>query len=130
MALQLERPAADVGLDALIRSLEQQAPHCRVLGGDATATWPAQLRWPELLHTVAVAGPVQQLVQLRATVLAPTAATSPATKANKVARKITRLAQLGCQACTEPTSVPARTGRSDWAERARTACAQLAKPAA
>ena len=130
MALQLERPAADVGLDALIRSLEQQAPHCRVLGGDATAPWPAQLRWPELLHTVAVAGPLQQLVQLRATVLAPTAPTSPAPKANKVARKITRLAQLGCQACTEPTTVPARTGRSDWAERARTACAQLAKPAA
>ncbi len=130
MALQLERPAADVGLDALIRSLEQQAPHCRVLGGDATATWPAQLRWPELLHTVAVAGPLQQLVQLRATVLAPTAPTSPAPKASKVARKITRLAQLGCQACTEPTTVPARTGRSDWAERARTACAQLAKPAA
>ena len=130
MALQLERPAADVGLDALIRSLEQQAPHCRVLGGDATAPWPAQLRWPELLHTVAVAGPLQQLVQLRATVLAPTAPTSPAPKANKVARKITRLAQLGCQACTEPTTVPARTGRSDWAERARSACAQLAKPAA
>lgn len=121
MALQLSRPVADVGLDALIRSLELQAPHCRVLGGDATAPWPAQLRWPELLHTVAVAGPMQQLVHLRNLVLAPAA---PSSKG----RKIARLAQLGCQACTNPAELTTPTHRADWALRARAACAELGHP--
>ena len=124
MALQLERPVADVGLDALIRSLEQQAPHCRVVGGDATATWPAQLRWPELLHTAAVAGPIHQLVHLRNLVLAPFAPAAPATKV----RKLARLANLGCQACSDPIPVPAGTSRQGWAGYARAACAQLGQP--
>jgi adenylate cyclase len=126
MALQLERPAADVGLDALIRALEQHAPLCRVLGGDATAPWPTQLRWPELLHTVAVAGPLPQLMHLRAMVLAPEAS---APKAFKVARKLARLAQLGCQACSEPAPVTAGISRAALAERARFACAQLRQSA-
>jgi adenylate cyclase len=122
MALQLERPVADVGLDALIRALEQHAPLCRVLGGDATAPWPSKLRWPELVHTAAVAGPLQQLVHLRAMVQAP-AASAP--KAYRVARKLARLAQLGCQASSEPAPVPPGTSRAALAERARAACAQL-----
>jgi adenylate cyclase len=129
MALQLERPAADVGLDALIRSLEQQAPHCRVVGGDATATWPAQLRWPELLNTVAVAGPVPQLAHLRTMVLAPSPAAALTAAAPKPkARKMARLSQLGCQACSDPIPVPAHTSRAVWAQRARAACAQLGQP--
>jgi adenylate cyclase len=118
MALHLERPVADVGLDALICTLELHAPQCRVLGGDATAPWPTQLRWPELLHTVAVIGPLQQLEQMRAMALAaPVSAPK--------ARMLARLTQLGCQACSEPVPVPAQTSRAALAERARVACAQL-----
>jgi adenylate cyclase len=57
-------PAADVGLDRLINVLEQAASQCRVIGGDATALWPARLRWPEMLHSVCIYGPIDQLKSL------------------------------------------------------------------
>jgi adenylate cyclase len=118
MALQLERPVADVGLDALIRTLELHAPQCRVLGGDATAPWPAQLRWPELLHTVAVGGPIAQLERLHSLVLARVS--TPV----KVATSA-RLTQLDCLACAAPAAVPTDASRAEWAVLARNACAQL-----
>jgi adenylate cyclase len=57
-------PLADTGLDQLIRLLELHAPQCRVMGGDATATWPARLRWPQLLHRACIMGPAAQLAAL------------------------------------------------------------------
>ncbi|NJS35753.1 MAG: CHASE2 domain-containing protein [Brachymonas sp.] len=65
LPLHLKMPAADAGLDRLIRQLELHAPLCRVIGGDASATWPARLRWPEALHYVCIHGPSAQLGLLR-----------------------------------------------------------------
>jgi adenylate cyclase len=116
MALRLALPAADVGLDALIRTLELHAPKCRVLGGDATATWPAQLRWPELLQAAAVAGPMQQLQHLRSNLLSRTAAS----------KQRAALTGLSVAACSEPHAVEAGISRAVWAEHARSACANAA----
>ncbi len=115
MALHLAQPAADVGLDALIVALEARAPQCRVLGGDATATWPTLLRWPELHHTVAVAGPLTQLDSLRQILLG----------ADITQLQCKGLANLVCIACTAPQAIPVDTPRTDWAQRARAACATL-----
>jgi adenylate cyclase len=125
MALRLALPAADVGLDALIRTLEIHAPQCRVLGGDATATWPAQLRWPELHQAAAVAGPLGQLQSLRTVLLARTAAS----------KKRAALTGLGVASCGEPYAVAPECNRTVWAEQARLACASapsvpVAQPAA
>jgi adenylate cyclase len=57
-------PFADTGLDHLIDLLETHAPHCRVVGGDATSAWPAKLRWPELACHAHVIGPLSELQQL------------------------------------------------------------------
>ncbi len=113
MALRLALPAADVGLDALIRTLELHAPQCRVLGGDATATWPAQLRWPELHQAAAVAGPMQQLQHLRSNLLSRTAES----------RKRATLTGLTVAACSAPYAVEPGISRAAWAEHARSACA-------
>jgi CHASE2 domain-containing sensor protein len=115
LALHLAHPAADVGLDALVRTLELRAPQCRVMGGDATATWPARLRWPELHHGVALAGPLAQLQTLRAALLS----------ASPAAPKRAMLTGLGVRRCTEPTAVSAPITRSQWAQHARSACAAL-----
>ena len=113
MALRLALPAADVGLDALIRTLELHAPQCRVLGGDATATWPAQLRWPELHQAAAVAGPMEQLQILRSHLLSRTTAS----------KKRATLTGLSVAACSEPYAVAPGISRAAWAEHARSACA-------
>ena len=55
---------AGVGLDRLIGMLAKYAPACRVVAGDASATWPASLRWKELARYCAVCGPTDQLVAL------------------------------------------------------------------
>lgn len=60
-----DRPFADTGLDHLIDWLEAHAPDCRVVGGDATSSWPAKLRWSELASRVGVTGPIDQLVHLQ-----------------------------------------------------------------
>ena len=60
-----DQPFADTGLDHLIDWLEVHAPSCRVVGGDATSNWPAQLRWSELASRAGVAGPAVQLEHLR-----------------------------------------------------------------
>jgi hypothetical protein len=65
LAVRSILPLADVGLDQLINLLEQSAPQCRVVGGDAAAAWPARLRWPEMLHVVCIHGPMSQLVSLQ-----------------------------------------------------------------
>jgi adenylate cyclase len=115
MALALEAPAADVGLDTLIRVLEQHAPACRVIGGDATATWPAQLRWPELHQTVAIAGPVNQLSRLQGDVLP---------RLHAASKNI--LAQgLRINACAQPLPIAQGSSRILWAHQARQACAGL-----
>jgi adenylate cyclase len=57
-------PFADTGLDHLMDLLETHAPHCRVVGGDATSAWPAKLRWPELACHAHVIGPHSELQQL------------------------------------------------------------------
>jgi adenylate cyclase len=116
MALRLALPAADVGLDALIRTIELHAPQCRVLGGDATATWPAQLRWPELHQAAAVAGPMAQLQHLRSNLLSRTAAS----------KQRAALTGLTVAACSEPYAVEAGISRAVWAEHARSACASAA----
>lgn len=112
MALHMARPAADIGLDALIRAIEAHAPKCRVVGGgDATASWPAQLRWPELLHTAAIAGPINQLTSLRSALLADSA-----TNKNRPA-----LLGLHISVCSEPAAVPEPITREQWAAHARAA---------
>jgi adenylate cyclase len=121
MALRLARPAADVGLDALIRVLEQRALQCRVVGGDATATWPTQLRWPELHHTVAVAGPMVQLHALREALLGATASAAHTSQRRKKG-----LTDLPCLDCAMPQAIAAHTPRTEWAQHARQACAALA----
>ncbi len=108
MALALERSATGIVLDALLLALHRHAPQCRLLGGDASATWPAQMRWPELHQTVAVAGPMSQLLTLR--------------QALQTAPGSAR--QLGPVACALPLPVPTPTSRSEWAQHARIACAQ------
>jgi adenylate cyclase len=116
MALRMERPVADVGLDALIRAVEAHAPLCRIVGGDATATWPAQLRWPELLHTATLAGPLVQLSKLRTALLA-----------NATARKKRpALHGLPITVCTEPIALPETSSREDWAAQAMAATQRLA----
>ncbi len=60
-----DKPFADTGLDHLIDWLEAHAPDCRIVGGDATSSWPAKLRWSELASRVGVAGPIDQLVHLQ-----------------------------------------------------------------
>lgn len=60
-----DKPFADTGLDHLIDWLEAHAPDCRVVGGDATSSWPAKLRWSELASRVGVAGPIDQLAHLQ-----------------------------------------------------------------
>lgn len=64
MALQSKESVADVGLDRLIRWLEQGAPNTRLIGGDATASWPARLRWPEALTHVCLVGPREEMERL------------------------------------------------------------------
>jgi hypothetical protein len=60
-----DKPFADTGLDHLIDWLEAHAPDCRIVGGDATSSWPAKLRWSELASRVGVAGPIDQLAHLQ-----------------------------------------------------------------
>lgn len=115
MAVHLVHPAADAGLDALVRMLELTAPQCRVLGGDATATWPAKLRWPELHHGVALAGPLDQLQALRGVWFSTSLATP----------KRAAQAGMGVHLCTAPIAVPMPITRSQWAQHARSACAAL-----
>jgi adenylate cyclase len=121
MALRMDRPVADIGLDALIRAIEAHAPQCRIVGGDATATWPAQLRWPELLHTAVVAGPLTQLGTLRAALLART---TPH-------KKRPALLGLNITTCTQPVAVPGSESdsesltREDWAAQALAAHGSL-----
>ena len=57
-------------LDRLIDVVERHAPDCRVMVCDATVTWPATLRWPELARCAAVVGPLASLLAARST-LAP-----------------------------------------------------------
>lgn len=65
LAIHSNKPIADHGLDVLIRQLELHAPQCRIIGGDATAAWPAKLRWPEALRSVCVIGERQALEKLK-----------------------------------------------------------------
>ena len=94
-------PVADAGLDFLISQLERHAPHCRLVGGDATATWPAKLRWPELQQACAVMGPLAQIQTL-----------------------VVLLAQQSIP-CTEPVALTDTSNRSDIAHTARRLCANL-----
>jgi len=57
-------------LDRLIDVVERHAPDCRVMVCDASVTWPATLRWPELARCAAVVGPLASLLAARST-LAP-----------------------------------------------------------
>ncbi len=58
-------PWLDAPLDRLIDAVQRHAPDCRIVVGDATAVWPAKLRWPELARCVAVVGPQTSLLQAR-----------------------------------------------------------------
>lgn len=97
-------PAADSGLDRLINRLSMHAPQCRVVGGDATATWPTRLRWPELHSTYAVVGPLLAIQTL--------------------------MHQLHGKAgvqCAMPIVLAAQLPRHAIAQTAHQACAQLSK---
>ena len=90
MRVDAQEPITDAKLDRLIRRLELHAPSCRLIGGDASVMWPSTLRWPDLLHSICITGPVPELAQLRS-VLAqnnmqssePVAAASTATLAQQ-----------------------------------------------
>jgi hypothetical protein len=69
-------PFADTGLDHLMDLLETYAPACRVVGGDATSAWPANLRWTELACHATLIGPLEQLSHL-AVHMPASVATSP-----------------------------------------------------
>ncbi len=69
-------PFADTGLDHLMDLLETHAPACRVVGGDATSAWPANLRWTELACHATLIGPLEQLSHL-AVHMPASVATSP-----------------------------------------------------
>lgn len=71
------KPFADTGLDHLIDWLEQEAPDCRVVGGDTTANWPAKLRWPQLARLVGVVGPMYQLIHLQSCLPSGVVASQP-----------------------------------------------------
>lgn len=58
-------PFADTGLDHLIDWLETHAPHCRIVGGDASSQWPAKLRWEEMATRVGIVGTNADLVHLK-----------------------------------------------------------------
>ncbi|MDI9333971.1 MAG: CHASE2 domain-containing protein [Cytophagales bacterium] len=85
-----DAPFADTGLDRLIDWLEVAAPACRIIGGDATSSWPAKLRWPELASRAGIAGPINQLTHLQTclpegiTASGPTPVAGELTKANVV----------------------------------------------
>jgi adenylate cyclase len=64
MALHTRASMADASLDRIIRWLERHAPNTRLMGGDATANWPAQLRWPEALMQISLIGPRTELERL------------------------------------------------------------------
>jgi CHASE2 domain-containing sensor protein len=108
MALKLRHAATGAVLDALMQTLHRQAPQCRVLGGDAAASWPAQLRWPELHQYVAVAGPMAQLLTLHDALQTPSGSAQ----------------HLGPVVCSPPRPVPPRPSRSSWAHHAHAACAR------
>jgi adenylate cyclase len=61
-----DQPFADTGLDRLIDCLEAHAPHCRIVGGDASSQWPAKLRWAQMACWVGVVGTHNQLAHLQA----------------------------------------------------------------
>jgi adenylate cyclase len=65
MRIDAQEPLTDAKLDRLIRRLELHAPHCRLIGGDASAVWPSTLRWPALLHSICITGPAPELTALR-----------------------------------------------------------------
>jgi adenylate cyclase len=80
------KPFADTGLDHLIDWLEQEAPQCRVAGGDTTANWPVKLRWPELARLVGIVGPMHQLQHLQACLPAGMTASVPLLLAQPVSK--------------------------------------------
>ena len=53
-------------LDRLIDVVERHTPDCCVMVCDASVTWPATLRWPELARCAAVVGPMASLQAARA----------------------------------------------------------------
>jgi adenylate cyclase len=53
-------------LDRLIDAVALHAPTCRVVVCDASITWPATLRWPELARCAAVVGPRDDLLAAQA----------------------------------------------------------------
>ena len=55
----------DAPLDRLIDAVQRHAPQCRVVVVDASASWPARLRWPELARFAAVVGPQDALLAAR-----------------------------------------------------------------
>ncbi len=62
-----ERQSAwlEAPLDRLIDAVERHAPGCRIVVCDASVTWPAALRWPELARFAAVVGPEAALLAAR-----------------------------------------------------------------
>jgi adenylate cyclase len=51
--------------DLLFKLFEINAPTCRLVGGDASAPWPAKLRWPELLNYFSIVGPLEELANIQ-----------------------------------------------------------------
>ncbi len=55
----------DLGIERLICILHKYAPNLRLIGGDASVNWPANLRWPEMLNTIALVGHADELVRFK-----------------------------------------------------------------
>ncbi len=61
-----QQPWLEGPLDRLIDAVEHHAPTCRVVACDASVSWPATLRWPELARFAAVVGPQADLLAAQA----------------------------------------------------------------
>jgi CHASE2 domain-containing sensor protein len=92
-------------LDRLIDALERYAPDCRIVLCDASVTWPATLRWPELARFAAIVGPWDTLQAVRA----------------QLENSLLRLANR----CGEPVPLVGSADRDNLAKEVRSAWAAL-----
>ena len=97
----------DAPLDRLIDAVQKHAPQCRVVVIDASASWPAKLRWPELARFAAVVGPQDALLEAR----------------SRLEPALRRLAVSS----SEPVAVGIRPNRKNLASAIFTAWAALQK---
>ena len=75
------------------------------MGGDAAASWPARLRWPETLKQASLLGPREELARLAATPHATIEYTSDIeTIASPYRKDLAQQAQHLAQSITQKTN--------------------------